>query len=74
MGTHQLVGRRALAHVDPRGGVQPAQVVEHRVADGLQLEPRVAVLHVADHDPQLVRVQPVVAVLQRRQGQAATHE
>ena len=53
------------------GGAQGGQVSEHGVADGLERGARVGVLHVADADAQLVRVQPVVRPRQRLGRQPA---
>lgn len=69
--SYQLVGGRALGDGGARSSRQPGKILQHRAADLLQLGARVAVAHVADHDAQLVRVQPVVRVVQRRQGQPA---
>ena len=71
LGCNHVVVGWPLGHADAGGGLEGRQVLQHGVADVLQPGARVAVLHVADHDAQLVCVQPVVRVVQRLQGQPA---
>lgn len=60
---------RFFRHCSARGCTQSPQVLQHSVADLLKFGTRVAVLHVAHHDPQLVCIQPVICIIQSRKRQ-----